>query len=146
MFEGVEGLLHDVTRPPGRAKVPDAKVREVVALTQSPPEGETTHWALRAMAARVGLTFSTVRTIWQQHGLVPHRAEHNHHEAKPFKWTADPDKIITACKRGFLVMNSYHWQKVQSCTSDDTKLFMEAALWIAVLTHRRRRRAICHSQ
>ena len=31
MLEGVDGLLHDATRPPGRAPIPDPKVREVVA-------------------------------------------------------------------------------------------------------------------
>ena len=36
MLEGVDGLLHDATRPPGRAKVADAKVREVIELTNSP--------------------------------------------------------------------------------------------------------------
>ena len=35
-------------------------------------------------------------------------AEHNSREAKPFKWTADPSRIIAARKRGFQVINSYH--------------------------------------
>ena len=83
MLEGVDGLLHDATRPPGRAKVSEAKVREVIDLTNSPPDGEATHWTLRAMAARVGVAFSTVRAIWQKHGLVPHRL-------RVFKLSTDP--------------------------------------------------------
>ena len=83
LLEGVDGLLHDATRPPGRAPIPDPKVREVVALTMAPPDGEATHWTLRAMAARVGLAFSTVRLIWQQHGLAPHRL-------RLFKLSTDP--------------------------------------------------------
>ena len=35
------------------------------------------------MAARVGLAFSTVRAIWQRHGLVPHRT-------RVFKLSTDP--------------------------------------------------------
>ena len=35
------------------------------------------------MAARVGLAFSTVRKIWQEHGLVPHRFQE-------FKVSNDP--------------------------------------------------------
>ena len=35
------------------------------------------------MAARVGLAFSTVRAIWRQHGLVPHRL-------RVFKLSTDP--------------------------------------------------------
>ena len=83
MLEGLDGLLHDATRPPGKAPVPDSKVRQVVELTKSPPDGEATHWTLRAMAARVGLAFSTVRSIWQRHGLVPHRM-------RVFKLSSDP--------------------------------------------------------
>jgi len=33
---------------------------------------------------------------------------HNKNEAKPFKWTADPDEIIAAVKRGHQVLESYH--------------------------------------
>ena len=58
-------------------------MREVIDLTNSPPDGEATHWTLRAMAARVGVAFSTVRAIWQKHGLVPHRL-------RAFKLSTDP--------------------------------------------------------
>ena len=92
MLEGVDGLLHDATRPPGRAPIPDPKVREVVALTMAPPDGEATHWTLRAMAARVGLAFSTVRLIWQQHGLAPHRL-------RLFKLSTDPGVRGQAARR-----------------------------------------------
>ena len=83
MEEGVGGLLYDATRPPGTPPVPPRKIREVVELTKSPPDGEVTHWTLRAMAARVGLAFSTVRKIGQEHGLVPHRF-------REFKFSNDP--------------------------------------------------------
>src|ERR671914_2100218 len=39
---GVEGLLRDKTRPPGRKPVPTATVAKVLALTQSEPPGEAT--------------------------------------------------------------------------------------------------------
>ena len=35
-------------------------------------------------------------------------AEHNKTEAKPFKWTADPNKIIKARNRGFQTLESIH--------------------------------------
>lgn len=35
-------------------------------------------------------------------------AEHNANEAKPFTWTADPDKIIAAVRRGHQVLDSNH--------------------------------------
>ena len=81
--QGVDGLLRDATRPPGKAPVPASKVREVVELTHAPPPGEATHWTLRAMAEQVGLAWSTVRLIWRKHGLVPHRV-------RTFKLSRDP--------------------------------------------------------
>ncbi len=35
-------------------------------------------------------------------------AEHNETEAKPFTWTADPNKIIAARNRGFQTFESIH--------------------------------------
>ena len=34
--------------------------------------------------------------------------EHNGREAKPFRWTADPESIILARKRGFTLIDSRH--------------------------------------
>src|SRR5437588_13062716 len=71
--EGVEGLLHDKTRPPGTAPVPMTTVAKVLALTCAEPPGETTHWTGRAMAAAVGLSLRTLQRIWEAHRLQPHR-------------------------------------------------------------------------
>ena len=53
--DGVEGLLWDKSRPPGKAPVAPDKVAEVVRLTHEPPPHEATHWTARAMAKAVGL-------------------------------------------------------------------------------------------
>ena len=34
--------------------------------------------------------------------------QHNEYEAKPFRWTADPDEIINAVKRGYQMLDSDH--------------------------------------
>ncbi|MGF6233841.1 hypothetical protein QFZ27_007796 [Inquilinus ginsengisoli] len=73
MAEGVDGLLRDKTRPPGRAPVAPDRVAEVVRLTQTEPPHEATHWTVRAMAKACGLAVSTVQEIWKTHGLAPHR-------------------------------------------------------------------------
>ena len=69
---GVEGLLKDATRPPGRKPLSAAVIQQVVdkTLHETPPRA--THWSLRAMAAAVGLSRSSVQRIWQAHGLKPH--------------------------------------------------------------------------
>ena len=83
MEAGVDGLLHDKTRPPGTAPVAAETVSEVVRLTQEPPPHEATHWTAQAMAKAIGLAVSTVQKIWKAHGLAPHRW-------KAFKLSNDP--------------------------------------------------------
>jgi transposase len=83
MQAGVEGLLHDKTRPPGRVPIVPERVVEVVRLTLEPPPHEATHWTAQAMAGVVGLAVSTVQKIWKAHGLAPHRW-------RQFKLSTDP--------------------------------------------------------
>src|SRR5271156_3428959 len=47
---GVEGLLRDKTRKPGKPPIPDDKAAQVVALTCTEPPHPATHWTGRAMA------------------------------------------------------------------------------------------------
>ena len=83
MREGVEGLLRDKTRPPGKPRTSEAKIREVAELARSSaPEGET-HWTVRALAKTVGLSPSTVHKIFVRHRLAPHRV-------RQFKVSTDP--------------------------------------------------------
>jgi transposase len=81
--EGVEGLLRDKTRKPGKAPLSTAKVAEVLALTCSEPPGEVTHWTGRAVAKTVGVSLRAVQRIWEQHRLQPHRL-------RTFKRSRDP--------------------------------------------------------
>jgi transposase len=81
--EGVEGLLRDKTRKPGKAPLSTSKVAEVLALTCSDPPGEVTHWTGRAVARAVGVSLRAVQRIWEQHRLQPHRL-------RTFKRSKDP--------------------------------------------------------
>ena len=81
--EGVEGLLHDKTRPPGTPPHSTRTVAKVLALTCSEPPNEVTHWTGRAVAARVGISLRSVQRIWQAHRLQPHRI-------RTFKRSHDP--------------------------------------------------------
>ena len=83
MEEGVDGLLRDKTRKPGKAPVPATRVAELIERTLGPPPGETTHWTSRAMAVAIGLAVSTVQKLWHAHGLAPHRL-------RVFKLSRDP--------------------------------------------------------
>jgi Homeodomain-like domain len=81
---GVDGLLHDKTRKPGKAPLGDALTAKVVALTCAEPPGEATHWTGRMMAKAVGVSLRSVQRIWAAHKLQPHRL-------RTFKRSRDPD-------------------------------------------------------
>src|SRR4030081_1521978 len=55
MAEGVDGLLRDKTRKPGKPPLPAETVQRVLDLTLADPPGETTHWSVRAMAKAAGI-------------------------------------------------------------------------------------------
>lgn len=75
MTEGVDGLLHDATRPSGVPPLTAAAIERVVELTLAGPPGERTHWTGRAMAQAAGVSHRSVQRIWAAHGLKPHRVK-----------------------------------------------------------------------
>ena len=80
---GIERLLHEGSRKPGKAPTPISTVAQVVALTCCEPPGEVTHWTGRAMAKASGLSLTTIQRIWKAHKLAPHRL-------RSFKRSNDP--------------------------------------------------------
>jgi hypothetical protein len=70
---GVEGLLRDKTRKPGKAPIAADIRAQVVALTCTEPPHEATHWTGRAMAKTIGISVGSVQRIWRAHKLQPHR-------------------------------------------------------------------------
>src|SRR5205823_3867757 len=71
--DGVPGLLRDASRPGRRKQIVPEKVQAVVEamVTTRPPAA--THWSSRPLAKTQGLSDGTIRKIWRQHGLQPHR-------------------------------------------------------------------------
>jgi hypothetical protein len=87
--EGVEGLLRDKTRKPGKSPLSAGTVAEVLALPCSEPPGEATHWSGRMVADAVGVSLRAVQRIWVAHRIQPHRI-------RTFKKSNDPafaDKV-----------------------------------------------------
>src|SRR5713101_1278959 len=80
---GVEGLLRDKTRKPGKAPIAADKAAQLVALTCTEPPHQATHWTGRAMAKAMGLSVGSVQRIWRVHKLQPHRL-------RTFKRSRDP--------------------------------------------------------
>ena len=83
MAEGVDGLLHDATRPAGKPALSPEVIARVVEMTLAEPPGERTHWTGRAMAQAAGVSLRSVQRIWAAHGLKPHRV-------RTFKLSNDP--------------------------------------------------------
>jgi len=81
--QGVSGVVRDASRP-GRKKrlTPDRIAAIVQATLTTTPPGRT-HWSTRTMARTQGVSEKTIRNIWHQHGLQPHRVTR-------FKLSKDP--------------------------------------------------------
>ncbi len=84
----IEGLSdeHRSGRP---RTVTDDKLAEVVERTLSTMPKDATHWSVRSMAERTGVSHTTVHRIWSAFSLKPHRSG-------TFKLSTDPlfvDKV-----------------------------------------------------
>jgi transposase len=80
---GVDGLLRDKTRSPGKPPLSAETVAQVLALPCTDAPGGATHWTGRAVAGRVGISLRAVQRIWAAHRLQPHRL-------RTFKRSNDP--------------------------------------------------------
>jgi transposase len=79
---GLSGLA-DAPRPGHPPTYTRDDRDRLVALTMGPPPEGTTHWSVRLMARRTGMSPSTVHRIWGELGYRPHRTE-------TFKFSTDP--------------------------------------------------------
>jgi hypothetical protein len=86
MAEGVEGLMRDKTRKPGKPPLPPNTVQRVVDLALGPPPGESTHWTGRELAKAAGVSLRSVQRILEAHQLAPHRI-------RTFKLSKDPEFV-----------------------------------------------------
>ena len=87
MEAGADGLLIDKTRPSRIPPLGGGVIEGVVALTLTEPPGEVTHWTAAAVAARCGISVSSVHRIWRRHGLRPH-------QIRQFKLSNDPQFAV----------------------------------------------------
>jgi len=79
-------LEKDAPRPGRMPRIPASNIRAVVEATRHTRPLQATHGSTRRLARAQGLSAATIRRIWKQHHLQPHRV-------KTFKLSRDPQFV-----------------------------------------------------
>ena len=83
--EGLEGLC-DAPRPGAERTIADETIEAVIVDTLESTPGADSHWSTRGLAAKHGISKTTVAEIWRAFGLKPWRQD-------SFKVSPGPDLI-----------------------------------------------------
>ena len=71
---GIHGIRKDAPRGGRRRSARTAeKVRAIIQRTTQTTPPNATHWSTNSMARAEGVSASTVRRVWHEYGLRPHR-------------------------------------------------------------------------
>lgn len=81
----LDGLV-DAPRPGAARTIGDDVIEAIVVETLETTPPDATHWSTRGLAAKHGISHTTVREIWQAFGLKPWRED-------SFKISPDPDLV-----------------------------------------------------
>jgi transposase/transposase-like protein len=81
----LDGLV-DAPRPGAARTIGDDVIEAVIVETLETAPPDATHWSSRGLAAKHGISHTTVREIWRAFGLRPWRED-------SFKVSPDPDLV-----------------------------------------------------
>jgi transposase len=82
---GVEGLLKDKSKKPGKKPISDEVKHKVLEMAVKQRPANATHWSVRMLADQIGgISHTSVQRILKKHGLKPHLT-------RTFKVSNDPE-------------------------------------------------------
>jgi transposase/transcriptional regulator with XRE-family HTH domain len=81
---GVSALLKDKTRLPGKEPISLEVKNNISRIVCNEKPENATHWSIRELAQKVGVSRTTVNTILRERGLKPHLV-------KSFQFSTDPE-------------------------------------------------------
>lgn len=81
---GIESLLKDKTRLPGKAPISDEIKNELCRIVCNEKPVNATHWSTRELGRRLGIGHASVNNILRERGLKPHLV-------KKFQFSTDPE-------------------------------------------------------
>jgi len=81
---GVDLLIRDRTRKAGTPPIPIELKNQISQIVCTEKPCDATHWSVRSLAERVGISHTAVHNILRERGLKPHQVE-------SFQFSTDPD-------------------------------------------------------
>jgi transposase len=87
---GIDALRQDAPRPGRTPTITPEIESHILEVTLHTKPAAATHWSTRTLAAHLGTSTTTVRRVWQRHGIKPHLRD-------TFKLSRDPrfeDKLV----------------------------------------------------
>jgi transposase len=105
---GLAGIERDAPRGGRKPSVRSLKEAEIIRKTTQETPPAATQWSSRRMAKTVGVSEATVRRVWRDNGLAPHRT-------KGFKVSNDPHFVEKLVDVVGLYLNPPEHALVLSC-------------------------------
>jgi len=69
---GVEALLRDKTRKPGKAPIPTELKNKIAKYVCQEKPKDGTHWSTRELSSLFGISHTAINTILNEYGIKPH--------------------------------------------------------------------------
>jgi transposase len=80
---GIDSLLHDKTRRPGKEPVSQETKNEIYRLVCNEKPKDESHWSTRTLGRYVGISHNSASLILREYGLQPHLVSKRNYSGDP---------------------------------------------------------------